>query len=74
MGFGCEKGLFCSTLGKCQRMAWSLEMKMTTFNVLFVLTGARELVKVARKTGPDDLLNSAIAGFGTGALLGSLQG
>ncbi|KAF5464118.1 hypothetical protein F2P56_014225 [Juglans regia] len=36
--------------------------------------GARELMRAARKTGPDDLLNSAIAGFGTGALLGLLQG
>ncbi|KAJ7961580.1 Mitochondrial import inner membrane translocase subunit Tim17/Tim22/Tim23 family protein [Quillaja saponaria] len=36
--------------------------------------GARELVRVTRKTGPDDLLNSAIAGFGSGALLGHLQG
>jgi len=36
--------------------------------------GAREFVRATRKTGPDDLLNSAIAGFGTGALLGRLQG
>lgn len=36
--------------------------------------GAREFVRVTRKTGPDDLLNSAIAGFGSGALLGRLQG
>ncbi|XP_028767074.1 uncharacterized protein LOC114724786 isoform X1 [Neltuma alba] len=36
--------------------------------------GAREFVIATRKTGPDDLLNSAIAGFGTGALLGRLQG
>ncbi|XP_028765282.1 uncharacterized protein LOC114723271, partial [Neltuma alba] len=35
---------------------------------------AREFVIATRKTGPDDLLNSAIAGFGTGALLGRLQG
>lgn len=38
------------------------------------LTGAREFVRSTRKTGLDDLLNSAIAGFGTGALLGRLQG
>lgn len=36
--------------------------------------GAREFVRASRKTGHDDLLNSAIAGFGTGALLGRLQG
>ncbi|GMI85677.1 hypothetical protein like AT3G25120 [Hibiscus trionum] len=36
--------------------------------------GAREFVTATRKTGPDDLLNSAIAGFGTGAILGRLQG
>ncbi|KAF7845588.1 Mitochondrial inner membrane translocase subunit Tim17/Tim22/Tim23/peroxisomal protein PMP24 [Senna tora] len=36
--------------------------------------GAREFVIATRKTGPDDLWNSAIAGFGTGALLGRLQG
>lgn len=27
-----------------------------------------------RKTGPDDIWNSGLAGFGTGALLGRLQG
>ncbi|KAJ4828849.1 hypothetical protein Tsubulata_010511 [Turnera subulata] len=36
--------------------------------------GAREFVRVTRKSEPDDLINSAIAGFGTGALLGRLQG
>jgi hypothetical protein len=36
--------------------------------------GAREFVRATRKTGPDDLLSAAIAGFGTGALLGRLQG
>ncbi|XP_031285545.1 uncharacterized protein LOC116144231 isoform X2 [Pistacia vera] len=36
--------------------------------------GAREFVRASRKTGPDDLLNSAIAGFGSGTLLGRLQG
>jgi len=38
------------------------------------LLGAREFVAVTRKTGPDDLFNSALAGFGTGAILGRLQG
>lgn len=38
------------------------------------LTGAREFVRVSRRSEPDDLMNSAIAGFGTGALLGRLQG
>lgn len=38
------------------------------------LSGAREFVAATRKTGPDDILNSAVAGFGTGALLGRLQG
>ncbi|KAI3782864.1 hypothetical protein L2E82_12922 [Cichorium intybus] len=36
--------------------------------------GAREIVKATRHSGPDDLLDSAIAGFGTGAILGRLQG
>ncbi|XP_050205864.1 uncharacterized protein LOC126655659 [Mercurialis annua] len=36
--------------------------------------GAREFVRVSRKSEPDDLINSAVAGFGTGALLGRLQG
>ncbi|KDP26355.1 hypothetical protein JCGZ_17513 [Jatropha curcas] len=36
--------------------------------------GAREFVRVTRKSEPDDLINSAIAGFGSGALLGRLQG
>ncbi|KAA0026138.1 hypothetical protein IC582_002151 [Cucumis melo] len=36
--------------------------------------GAREFVRVSRRSEPDDLMNSAIAGFGTGALLGRLQG
>ncbi|XP_039027451.1 uncharacterized protein LOC120161255 isoform X2 [Hibiscus syriacus] len=35
--------------------------------------GAREFVTATRKTGPRDLLNTAIAGFGTGAILGRLQ-
>ncbi|XVF32152.1 hypothetical protein REPUB_Repub17cG0057400 [Reevesia pubescens] len=38
----------------------------------FIL-GAHAFVRATRKTGPDDLLNSAIAGFGTGAILGRLQ-
>ncbi|KAM7496238.1 hypothetical protein LguiA_020652 [Lonicera macranthoides] len=36
--------------------------------------GAREFVRANRTSKPDDLLNSAIGGFGTGALLGRLQG
>ncbi|CAK7349389.1 unnamed protein product [Dovyalis caffra] len=36
--------------------------------------GAREFLRVTRKSEPDDLVNSAIAGFGSGALLGRLQG
>ncbi|GLT24926.1 hypothetical protein SLA2020_000880 [Shorea laevis] len=36
--------------------------------------GAREFVRVTRKSDSDDLMNSAIAGFGTGAVLGRLQG
>ncbi|XWS76063.1 hypothetical protein CRYUN_Cryun01aG0145300 [Craigia yunnanensis] len=36
--------------------------------------GAREFVRATRKTGLDDLLNSAISGFVTGAILGRLQG
>ncbi|CAK9182041.1 unnamed protein product [Ilex paraguariensis] len=36
--------------------------------------GAREFVRRSRNSQPDDLLNSAIAGFGSGAVLGHLQG
>nr|XP_043621709.1 uncharacterized protein LOC122593377 [Erigeron canadensis] len=36
--------------------------------------GAREIVRASRRSEPDDLLDSAIAGFGTGAILGRLQG
>ncbi|KAK6937618.1 hypothetical protein RJ641_031126 [Dillenia turbinata] len=36
--------------------------------------GAREFVRASRGTGPDDLINSAIGGFGCGSLLGRLQG
>ncbi|PKI64243.1 uncharacterized protein LOC116187539 [Punica granatum] len=36
--------------------------------------GAREFVRVSRRADPEDLLNSVIAGFSTGALLGRLQG
>ncbi|XAR58746.1 hypothetical protein NMG60_11014269 [Bertholletia excelsa] len=35
--------------------------------------GAREFVTASRKSDPNDLMNSAIAGFGTGAILGRLQ-
>ncbi|PWA40347.1 Mitochondrial inner membrane translocase subunit Tim17/Tim22/Tim23/peroxisomal protein PMP24 [Artemisia annua] len=34
---------------------------------------AREIVRLSRYSKPDDLFDSAIAGFGTGALLGRLQ-
>lgn len=36
--------------------------------------GAREFVRMSRTSAPDDLLNSAIGGFGCGAILGRLQG
>ncbi|XP_004510252.1 uncharacterized protein [Cicer arietinum] len=36
--------------------------------------GAREFVIATRKTGPEDLWSSAVAGFGSGALLGRLYG
>lgn len=36
--------------------------------------GAREFVRVTRRSEHDDLFNSAIGGFGTGAILGRLQG
>ncbi|XP_059660105.1 uncharacterized protein LOC132306650 [Cornus florida] len=36
--------------------------------------GAREFVRASRASTPDDLLNSAIGGFGTGAILGRFQG
>ncbi|XP_042040174.1 uncharacterized protein LOC121785798 [Salvia splendens] len=35
--------------------------------------GAREFVRASREGKPDDLLNSAIGGFGSGAILGRLQ-
>lgn len=38
------------------------------------IAGAREFVRVNRNSAPDDLLNSAIGGFGCGAILGRLQG
>ncbi|KAK8954844.1 hypothetical protein KSP39_PZI002363 [Platanthera zijinensis] len=36
--------------------------------------GARELARDARQSEPDDLINSAVGGFASGALLGRLQG
>ncbi|XP_076892773.1 uncharacterized protein LOC143544588 [Bidens hawaiensis] len=36
--------------------------------------GAREFVRVSRHSESDNLFDSAIAGFGTGAILGRLQG
>ncbi|KAF8402128.1 hypothetical protein HHK36_013080 [Tetracentron sinense] len=36
--------------------------------------GAREFVRASRASEPGDLINSAIGGFGTGAILGRLQG
>ncbi|XP_002265905.3 uncharacterized protein LOC100245423 [Vitis vinifera] len=36
--------------------------------------GAREFVRRNRGTGPDDLISSAVGGFGSGAILGCLQG
>ncbi|CAI9770656.1 unnamed protein product [Fraxinus pennsylvanica] len=36
--------------------------------------GARDFVRVSRTGKPDDLLNSLIGGFGSGAILGRLQG
>lgn len=41
---------------------------------LFLFAGVRELVKVTRKSQDDDLMNSAIGGLFSGALLGRLQG
>lgn len=38
------------------------------------MTGAREIVRASRHSEPDDLFDSAIAGFGTGAILGRLHG
>ncbi|KZV54133.1 hypothetical protein F511_09968 [Dorcoceras hygrometricum] len=35
--------------------------------------GAREFVRVSRTGKPDDLLNSVVGGFGSGAILGRLQ-
>lgn len=43
-------------------------------SVTFYLAGAREFVRVSRNGKPDDLLNSAVGGFGAGAILGRLQG
>ncbi|GJZ76992.1 reverse transcriptase [Tanacetum coccineum] len=52
-----------STYGKC----WRLSGNSLT-------TRAREIVRLSRHLEPDDLFDSAITGFGTGALLGRLQG
>lgn len=49
-------------------------MVVGLYNILLLVSGAREFVRVSRKAEPDDLLNSAIAGFGSGAILGRLQG
>ncbi|XP_010242663.1 PREDICTED: uncharacterized protein LOC104586955 isoform X3 [Nelumbo nucifera] len=35
--------------------------------------GAREFVRASRASEPGDLINSAVGGFGCGALLGRLQ-
>ena len=40
----------------------------------FMFSGAREFVRANRASTPDDLMNSALAGFGSGAILGRLQG
>lgn len=40
----------------------------------FVVTGAREFVRFSRRAGPEDMISSAVAGFGSGAILGRLQG
>ena len=45
-----------------------------TCNGLLDLTGMREFVIVSRKSDADDLFNSWIAGFFSGAILGRLQG
>lgn len=39
-----------------------------------IWTGTREFVRVTRKSEPDDLFNSALGGFASGAILGRLQG
>ncbi|KAL4573802.1 hypothetical protein LXL04_020619 [Taraxacum kok-saghyz] len=46
----------------------------TNLAIFLLITGAREIVKATRHSGPDDLIDSAIARFSTGALLGRLQG
>ncbi|CAL9023209.1 unnamed protein product [Prunus brigantina] len=61
------------------RKVVGLPTSCATYAANFVIVtacycGAREYVSVTRKNGPDDLVNSAIAGFGTGAVLGRLQG
>lgn len=38
------------------------------------LVGARESVRITRRSEHDDLMNSAIGGLFSGALLGRLQG
>lgn len=53
------------------------DVKKWSFEFLYVfplVTGAREFVRISRHSEPDNLLDSAIAGFGTGAILGRLQG
>lgn len=41
---------------------------------LLVLLGAREFVRITRRSEYDDLMNSVVGGLFSGALLGRLQG
>ncbi|MFS8000260.1 putative mitochondrial import inner membrane translocase subunit TIM22 [Helianthus anomalus] len=64
--------------GGIGRTVYGRELMSTYATNLAIVTGcycgAREFVRVSRHSGPDNLVDSAIAGFGTGAILGRLQG
>lgn len=66
------------TLSKHRKVHGLANVSATYASNLAIVTacycGAREFVRVTRKSEPDDLVNSAIGGFCSGTLLGRLQG
>lgn len=55
---------------------WSVMLRehCVIVSVFLCLVGAREFVRITRRSEHGDLMNSAIGGFFSGALLGRLQG
>ncbi|GJU10202.1 ethylene-responsive transcription factor-like protein isoform X1 [Tanacetum coccineum] len=76
-GFSGIVGGGIGTLSKHRKVHGLANMSATYATNLAIVTGcycgAREIVRLSRHSEPDDLFDSAIAGFGTGALLGRLQ-